>query len=318
MTDIVTITPNPAIDLSTSVERIVPVHKMRGTSQRRDPGGGGINVARVIKRLGGDVSAIYPVGGVTGDLLRRLLDKENVPSETFVIAEETREDFFVNELSTGRPFRFILPGPSLNDTEWQECLTLLSRIEPFPRFVVASGSLPGGVPDDFFARLTRIVKQRGARMILDTSGPALAAAVTEGLDLIKPNLREMRELAGREPTDASEWEDAAKALIRRGKVAIVALTMGHLGAVLVTLDQVLRAEPLPIAPVSAVGAGDSFLGALLWQLASGADLEKSFRHAVAAGAAALLNLGTSLCLSDDVKRLAQQVVLKARWRGSVF
>ena len=311
MTDIVTITPNPAIDLSTSVERIVPVHKMRGTSQRRDPGGGGINVARVIKRLGGDVSAIYPVGGVTGDLLRRLLDKENVPSETFVIAEETREDFFVNELSTGRPFRFILPGPSLNDTEWQECLTLLSRIEPFPRFVVASGSLPGGVPDDFYARLTRIVKQRGARMILDTSGPALAAAVTEGLDLIKPNLREMRERAGREPTDASEWEDAAKALIRRGKVAIVALTMGHLGAVLVTLDQVLRAEPLPIAPVSAVGAGDSFLGALLWQLASGADLEKSFRHAVAAGAAALLNRGTSLCLPDDVKRLAQQVVLNA-------
>jgi len=311
MTDIVTITPNPAVDLSTSVERIVPIHKLRGTSQRRDPGGGGINVARVIKRLGGDVSAIYPVGGATGDLLRKLLDKENVPSQTFAIAEETREDFFVNELSTGRPFRFILPGPSLNDTEWQECLTLLSRIEPFPRFVVASGSLPGGVPDDFYARLTRIVKQRGARMILDTSGPALAAAVTEGLDLIKPNLREMRELAGREPTDASEWEDAAKALIRRGKVAIVALTMGHLGAVLVTLDQVLRAEPLPIAPVSAVGAGDSFLGALLWQLASGADLEKSFRHAVAAGAAALLNRGTSLCLSDDVKRLAQQVVLKA-------
>jgi len=311
MTDIVSITPNPAVDLSTSVERIIPVHKLRGTSQRRDPGGGGINVARVIKRLGGDVSAIYPVGGATGDLLRKLLDKENVPSQTFAIAEETREDFFVNELSTGRPFRFILPGPSLNDTEWQECLTLLSRIEPFPRFVVASGSLPGGVPDDFYARLTRIVKQRGARMILDTSGPALAAAVTEGLDLIKPNLREMRELAGREPTDASEWEDAAKALIRRGKVAIVALTMGHLGAVLVTLDQVLRAEPLPIAPVSAVGAGDSFLGALLWQLASGADLEKSFRHAVAAGAAALLNRGTSLCLSDDVKRLAQQVVLKA-------
>ena len=148
-------------------------------------------------------------------------------------------------------------------------------------------------------------------MILDTSGPALAAAVNEGLDLIKPNLREMRELAGREPRDASEWEDAAKALIRQGKVAIVALTMGHLGAVLVTLDQVLRAEPLPIAPVSAVGAGDSFLGALLWQLASGADLEKSFRYAVAAGAAALLNLGTSLCLPDDVKRLAQQVVLKA-------
>lgn len=311
MTDILTITPNPAVDLSTSVERIVPVYKLRGTSQQRDPGGGGINVARVVKRLGGDVRAIYPIGGATGDLLRRLLDKEGVPNQTFSIAEETREDFFVSEISTGRPFRFILPGPSLNDGEWQQCLTLLSRIEPFPRFVVASGSLPRGVPDDFYARATRISKRHGARMVLDTSGPALAAAVAEGIDLIKPNLAEMRELAGREPNDAAEWETAAKALVRAGRVATIALTMGHLGAVLVTRDQVLRAEPLSVTPVSAVGAGDSFLGALLWRLASGGDLKESFRYAVAAGAAALLTPGTSLCLPDDVKRLAQQVVVKA-------
>ena len=311
MTDIVTITPNPAVDLSTSVEKIVPVYKLRGTSQQRDPGGGGINVARVIKRLGGDVRAIYPIGGTTGDLLRRLLDREGVPSQTFFIAEETREDFFVSEISTGQPFRFIMPGPRLNDGEWQQCLTLLSGIEPFPRFVVASGSLPQGVPDDFYARVTRIAKRHGAKMVLDTSGPALAAAMAEGVDLIKPNLREMRELAGREPNDASEWEAAAKALVHGGKVAIIALTMGHLGAVLVTRDKVLRAEPLPIMPVGAVGAGDSFLGALLWQLASGGSLDESFRYAVAAGAAALLNRGTSLCLPDDVKRLAQQVVIKA-------
>jgi 6-phosphofructokinase 2 len=311
MTDIVTITPNPAVDLSTSVEKIVPVYKLRGTSQQRDPGGGGINVARVIKRLGGDVRAIYPVGGATGDLLRRLLDREGVPSQTFPIAGETREDFFVSETSTGHPFRFILPGPSLSQEEWQQCLTLLCRIEPSPRFVVASGSLPQGVPDDFYARVTRTAKRLGAKMVLDTSGPALAAAVAEGLDLIKPNLREMRELTGHEPNDAGEWEAAAQALVHGGKVATIALTMGHLGAVLVTRDRVLRAEPLPIMPISAVGAGDSFLGALLWQLASGGSLDQSFRYAVAAGAAALLNRGTSLCLPDDVKRLAQQVVVKA-------
>jgi len=311
MTDIVTITPNPAVDLSTSVERIIPVYKLRGTSQRRDPGGGGINVARVVKRLGGDVCAIYPVGGATGDLLRRLLDKEGVPSRTFAIAEETRENFYVSEISTGQPYRFILPGPGLNENEWQQCLTLLSRIEPFPRFVVASGSLPEGVPDDFYARLARIAKQRGARMILDTSGPALAAAVAEGLDLIKPNLREMRELAGREPADAREWEAAAKTLVDGGKVAIVALTMGHLGAVLVASDRTLRAEPLAITPVGAVGAGDSFLGALVRRLASGSDLEESFRHAVAAGAAALMNKGTELCRPADVERLAQRVIVKA-------
>ena len=311
MTDIVTITPNPAVDLSTSVDRIIPVYKLRGTSQRRDPGGGGINVARVIKRLGGDVSAIYPTGGTTGVLLRKLLYREGVPSQTFAIEEETREDFFVSEISTGQPYRFILPGPRLNESEWKECLQLLSQTEPFPRFVVASGSLPPGVPDDFYAMLARLAKQRGARMFLDTSGSALAAAVDEGVDLIKPNLREMLELAGNEPRDAGEWEIAARTLVRSGKVAIVALTMGHLGAMLATPDRILRAEPLPITPVGAVGAGDSFLGALVWRLASGSDLEESFRHAVAAGAAALLNPGTGLCLPADVKHLVQQVILKA-------
>jgi 6-phosphofructokinase 2 len=311
MTDIVTITPNPAVDLSTSVERIVPVAKLRGTSQRRDPGGGGINVARVVKRLGGDVSAIYPAGGATGDLLRKLLDREAVASQTFAIAEETREDFFVSEISTGQPYRFILPGPRLSESEWQQCLTLLSGLKPFPRFVVASGSLPGGVPDDFYARVARIAKQHGASMILDTSGPALVTAVAEGVDLIKPNLREMRELAGSEPSDAGAWEAAAKTLLHSGKVAVIALTMGHLGAVLVTKDQVLRAEPLAVTPVSAVGAGDSFLGALIWRLAAGAGLRDAFRQAVAAGAAALLNPGTELCRPDDIKRLAEQVILTA-------
>jgi len=309
VTDIVTITPNPAVDLSTSVQKIVPVYKLRGTLQRRDPGGGGINVARVIKRLGGDVSAIYPVGGATGDLLRSLLEREGITSRTFPIADETREDFFVSEISTGQQYRFILPGPCLGQDEWQQCLTLLFRTEPFPRFVVASGSLPGGIPEDFYARVARIAKQRGARMVLDTSGPALTAAVAEGVDLIKPNLREMRELAGFEPSDASAWEAAAKALVQSGKVAGIALTMGHLGAVLVTRDQVLRASPLAIAPASAVGAGDSFLGALIHRMASGVGLDESFRQAVAAGAAALLNPGTGLCLPHDVKRLADQVIL---------
>jgi 6-phosphofructokinase 2 len=309
MTDIVTITPNPAVDLSTSVERIVPVAKLRGTSQRRDPGGGGINVARVITRLGGDVSAIYPTGGVTGDLLRRLLDKEGVASRSFATTEETRQDFFVSEISTGQPYRFILPGPHLGESEWQQCLTLLAATEPFPRFVVASGSLPAGVPDDFYARVARIARQRGASVMLDTSGPALAAAVAEGVDLIKPSLREMRELAGSEPSDAGAWEAAARTLVESGKVAVIALTMGHRGAVLVTKDQVLRAEPLAITAVSAVGAGDSFLGTLIWRLAAGADLRDAFRQAVAAGAAALLNPGTDLCRPADITRLAEQVII---------
>lgn len=311
MTDILTITPNPAVDLSTSVERIIPTHKLRGTSQRRDPGGGGVNVARVIKRLGGEARAIYPVGGAMGELLRKLLDSEGVVSQTFAIAGETREDFFVSEIGTGQQYRFILPGPRLVEAEWQECLKLVSSIQPFPRFVVASGSLPAGVPDDFYARIARIAKQRGARMILDTAGKALAIAVAEGVHLIKPNLREMRELSGSEPSDAGEWEEAARAIVGNKRVGVVALTMGHLGAALITPDRVLRAKPLAVTPLSAVGAGDSFLAALIWRLASGADLADCFRQAVAAGAAALLNPGTELCRPHDVERLAAEVIIEA-------
>jgi len=311
MPDIATVTINPAVDLSTSIDKIVPVAKLRGTSQRRDPGGGGINVARVIRRLGGrGVRAIYPVGGAMGDLLRRLLDQEGVNSQTFPIAGETREDFFVHEISTAQQYRFILPGPQLSEGEWYECLRLIAALEPFPRFVVASGSLPAGVPDDFYARVAEIAKRRGAQMILDTSGPALAAAVAAGVDLIKPNLREMRELTGTEPGNAGEWEAAARLIVERRQAGIVALTMGHLGAALVTRERVWRAQPLAVTPLSAVGAGDSFLGALIWRLASGAGLADAFRNAMAAGAAALLNPGTELCRPADVERLAREVVME--------
>jgi 6-phosphofructokinase 2 len=239
-----------------------------------------------------------------------LLDQEGITSHTWTIAGETRENFFVDEISAGKQYRFILPGPRLGEFEWKECLKLVSALEPFPRFLVASGSLPDGVPDDFYAQVARIAKQRGARFVLDTSGPALAAAAAEGVDLIKPNLREMRELTGSEPSDAYAWEVAARELVETGKATVVALTMGHLGAELVTRDEVLRAPPIPITPRSAVGAGDSFLAALIWRLASGASRADSFRLAVAAGAAALLHPGTELCRPADVARLADQVTVE--------
>ncbi|MGJ4928970.1 1-phosphofructokinase family hexose kinase [Bradyrhizobium sp. HKCCYLS2038] len=311
MSDIVTITPNPAVDVSTVVERIVPVTKLRGTTQHRDPGGGGINVARVITRLGGDVTALYPVGGPTGLLLKQLVEAEGVLSRTWTTAEDTREDFFVQERATGQPYRFILPGPTLTEAEWQAGLALLAGLAPFPRFVVGSGSLPQGVPTDYYARLAAIARARGAQFVLDTSGPALAAAVEHGVDLIKPSLHEMRDLVGGDLPDAAAWETAARKLVATGRVATVALTMGHLGALLVTSDRVLRAKPLTMVPVTAVGAGDSFLGALIAKLAAGERLDDAFRFAVAAGAAALLRTGTALCDPADVSRLLADVQLES-------
>lgn len=311
MPTIVTLTPNPAIDLSTSVERIVPMLKLRCAAQRRDPGGGGVNVARVVKRFGGDVEAILPAGGVTGQLLRRLIDDEGVPNHIIAAEAPTREDIAVTELSTNSQYRFILPGQTLREAEWRACLSALAATAPAPQFVVGSGSLPPGVPNDFYARVAVIAQKLGARFFLDTSAPPLAAAIEHGLGLIKPNLNEMRELIGAQAADQAECVAAARKFIAAGRVEIVALSLGHLGALLITRDEVLRSPPLPIQPKSSVGAGDSFLGAMVFSMAKGDTLADALRLAVAAGAAALIHEGTELCLPADTYRLSEQARIES-------
>lgn len=311
MVDIVTLTPNPAVDLSTSVDRVEPVMKLRCATPKRHPGGGGVNVARVVKRMGGDVEAILPVGGFTGQLLRRLIDDEEIASRMIEAEAETREDFSVSELSTAQQYRFVMPGLTLREAEWRACLDTLAATAPRPKFVVGSGSLPPGVPSDFYAQAAVIARRLGARFVLDTSGAPLAAALDQGVYIIKPNLREMRELAGAELADQDDWIGAARRFISSGKVEVVALSLGHLGAFLVTRDETIRAAPLPIKPISAVGAGDSFLGAMVFGLAKGDNLVDAFRLGAAAGAAALINEGTELCRPADVYRLCAQVEIAA-------
>ncbi len=311
MADVVTLTMNPAIDLSVSVERVTPFHKLRSADERRDPGGGGINVARVMKRLGADVTAMYPTGGALGQLLRCLVDQEGIPGLTAQIAGETREDFTVLERATGFQYRFVLPGPRLTEQEWRACLGTFGALDPRTRFVVCSGSLPPGVPDDFYGRVAEAVKQAGRKIIIDSSGPPLRAALEAGVYLVKPSLNEFRILMGDPLETQADWIKACRSLIDKEQVEVVALTLGERGALLVSRDQVLRAPALPIKPVSVVGAGDSFLGAMIWSLAAGHVMETALRYAVAAGSAALLMPGTELCRREDVERLVNDVQLQA-------
>ncbi len=311
MNTVVTLTPNPAIDVSTSVARLEPIRKLRCAQARRDPGGGGINVARVIDRLGGDVTAVYPVGGATGRLLRRLVDREGLRSVTVDVREETREDFTVLEESSGTQYRFVMPGPVLDDGEWQGCLYALGAVGTGAGVVVASGSLPLGVPDDFYARAARRALQLGARFVLDSSGAPFAAALSEAVYLVKPNLGELSRLVSAELSDDASCVDAARSLIAAGKAEIVALTLGHRGALLVTAEGAFRATPIAVKVISAVGAGDSFLGAMVWSLARGDSVLDAFKYGIAAGSAAVLAPGTELCRSQDVHRLLGEVVVES-------
>ena len=310
MTEIVTLTINPAIDIFVNVARVEPTRKLRCSPPKRDPGGGGINVARVAHRLGGDVTAIYPIGGQIGKLLQRLLEREDVASLVTPSHVETRENFTAYEESTGKQYRFVLPGSPLHRAEWEAVLDRLASLAARPKFVVASGSVPPGAPDDFFARVARHAKALGAKTVIDTSGIALAAALEEGVTIIKPNLVELTELVAA-PLDRDEDRIAAcRKLAAEGRAEIVALTLGEHGALLVTAERAWQALPLDIEAVSTVGAGDSFLGGLVAALADGKPLDEAFRVAVAAASAAVLMPGTGLCQPEDVKRLLPQVKIK--------
>ncbi len=305
--DIVTLTINPAIDIFVNVGRVEPTRKLRCSAPKRDPGGGGINVARVAHRLGSDVAAIYPIGGAIGKLLQRLVEREGIASLVTPSHVETRENFTAYEKDSGEQYRFVLPGSALHRAEWEACLDKLASLRDKPKFVVASGSVPPGVPDDFFARAVRHAKAFGAKTVIDTSGAALAAVLDAGVTLIKPNLVELSELAGA-PLDSDAARIAAcRKLAAGGRAQAVALTLGEQGALLVTAKQAWRARPMRIEVVSTVGAGDSFLGGMVAALAAGKPMPEAFRVAVAAGSAAVMSPGTELCRAQDVQRLLPRV-----------
>lgn len=311
MTYFVTFTPNPALDLSTSVERLVEAHKLRCGAVLRHPGGGGINVARVLHRLGAEVRALYPAGGPTGERLHQLLSEEGVPDQPWTIEDETRENFTVHERSTGREYRFVLPGPMLGPHDWQAGLLHLQQCTPMPRWIISSGSLPPGVDTDGHAQVARLARKMGARMVVDSSGEALSSALTQGVWLFKPSLRELQELsAAALPTPALQKE-AARLLIAAGKTHMVALSLGSEGAMLVTADQCLHARALPAKAEGSVGAGDSFLAGLLWALDAGTGLKEALATAVAAGTAAVMATGTTLSQREEVMYLRQKVQVRA-------
>ena len=312
MPQLLTFTPNPALDVATTVAQLLESHKMRGEAPQLHPGGGGVNVARVLHRLGAEVLALYPAGGAQGQRLHQLLQAEGVPDLPLPVAGETRQSFTVHERSTGREYRFVLPGPELSTEEWQGALARLrTELEraTAPALLVCSGSLPPGVPSEGHADLVRLGHEMGVRVALDTSGPALRAALEVGVWLLKPSLRELSDWAGEALPTRSAQRQAAERLLARGQAQIVALSLGSEGAMLVTPEVCLHAKALPVHVRSSVGAGDSFLAGLLWSLARGDAPEQALGWASAAGAAAVASSGTALCTAADMARLQPQVEL---------
>jgi len=308
MPTILTLTMNPSIDVSAAVERVVPEDKLRCQDACFEAGGGGINVSRVIRRLGDTSRAFYTSGGATGRMLQRMLDEEELDHHPIQIAERTRQNFTALDETANQEFRFVLPGPTLSEEEWRRCLDALFTVEPRPPYIVASGSLPPGVPDGFYAQVARRGKEEGVRVIVDASDEALRAAMGEGVYLIKPNVQELSELAGRELETQSEQEATALEIVERGQSEVVVVSFGGEGALVASQEGCEWFYPPDIEAQSAVGAGDSMVALIVLSLANGLSLHEAVRNGIAAGAAAAMTPGTELCHPEDVEQLVEQVI----------
>jgi 6-phosphofructokinase 2 len=305
MPTVITLALNPSIDVSSETERVRPTEKLRTTNERMDPGGGGINVARVLQRFGIDVEARFVAGGTTGRVLDELLQRQSVPRRAAWIADDTRMSLTVHERSSGQEYRFVPEGPTVTPDEHAAIETIC---DGECDYFIASGSLPAGVPDDIYATLLDKLDGSGARFILDTSGAELAKALGRGgIFLVKPSRRELEQMLGRELSGHGAIIAAAREIVAAGQALHVTVTLGQDGALLVSTDGAFFLPAIPVETHSAVGAGDSFLAGMTYGLASGALLLEAFRIAAAAGAATALTPGTDLCHPAEVLRLLDQV-----------
>lgn len=304
MSPIVTLTLNPAMDVSTVATRVEPTRKLRCGLPRYEPGGGGINVARVIQSLGGETVAVYPAGGPFGEMLQRALEVLGLPQMRVPIAGDTRESFTVDEGETGLQYRFVLPGPTLIPAERQACLEAIAALVPAPSHLVVSGSFPPDVELGFHDEIADLAERLGAKLVLDYSGEALRHAVARGgIHLLKPSLSELSTLVERPLDEETEQEAAARRLVEQGAVEIVILSLGAAGALLASREGLERFRAFDVPLRSAVGAGDSVVGATVLALNRGWGLHDAVRYGMAAAAATLMRPGTGLCRMEDVERL---------------
>jgi 6-phosphofructokinase 2 len=295
---------SPTLDDSFTVPRLTPASKMRCSPARFDPGGGGINVARVLHVLGEQSTAVFPVGGYLGQSLQHLLGLEGISTAGVPVHGETRQSHHVVDQETGLEYRFVLPGPALNPADQHRCLLTLQEHSANANYVVLSGSMPDGVAPDFVLEVAKLASAVGARLVLDTSGEALEQV--RDAYLVKPSVRELEELVGRKLEHATAQIQAAREFLSRSNSTALVLSRGQQGVIVVTdtLAQVIPAHCAEV--ISTVGAGDALVAGIVAGLCRGWDLIRSTHLGVACSAAMTETVGTALFTLGELRRFSHE------------
>ncbi len=302
---IITVTLNPCIDKSSTVEKMKPESKLRCSQVVNEPGGGGINVSKALKKLDCTSIALFPAGGHNGNMLCGLLDEAKIDFHAVDTKVETRENWVVLESSTNNQYRFTFPGLAVME---ETVIALINHLRSFsPSYVVASGSLPPGLPDYFYGLVVKTAHSVGARCIVDTSGPALQALKNKKAFLIKPNIGELCKMLATEYLQDEEVPFAARQVVLDGYAEVVVVSMGPKGAWLVSAEEQHFVAAPDVPKRSTVGAGDSMVAGVTYALQKGMSLHDALCLGVACGSAATMNMGTQLFKQEDALRLFAEI-----------
>lgn len=303
---IATVTLNPSLDRTVTVEELVLDETNRWTNLRRDPGGKGINVSRVVHELGGKTIAYGFIGGIDGETLKHLLRQQGVRFDFTSINGEIRSNFIITDLKTRRQTRIDAPGPQISKSHLKKLTAKISRIKPKPDFLVLAGSVPPGVPDDIYRQLIDEAKKNGIKTVLDSDNKWLTEGIKALPNVIKPNVHEAGELLGRQLRDEAAIIKAVKTLVKRG-IEVAVISRGKDGLIVASEETLIKVIPPRVEVRSTVGAGDSTIAGLVLKLSQGARIEEAARWAAAAGTSATLTPGTELCRQQDVEKLLHRV-----------
>jgi len=299
---IVTVTPNPVLDHTLTVPEIAFDTVTRATAVRDDWGGKGFNVSRVLLALGVESTALGFIGGTTGQRLAAGLSALGLPTDFVTIAGETRTNVIIAEADSGRYVKVNEAGPTVQPEEIAQFLDKVrQRATPGGTWALC-GSLPPGVPDDFYAQLIEILQPRGARVLLDTSGAALRLGCEARPFLVKPNAEEAAAFAGHPIDTPNAARDAANAFLERG-IAQVALSLGAAGLLLATHESSVIAIPPDVPVRNVTGAGDALLAGLAYALEHGLPLAEQARWGVAAGTASAMHEGVGVVTRTSVEQI---------------
>lgn len=305
---VVTLTFSPALDVATSVDVITPSRKLRCAHPRQEPGGGGINVARVVQRLGTNAVAVAPLGGDRGRMVAEQLTDEGVTVELIAVDHTIRQSFAVTEESTGQQYRFVFPPQRLDTDEAERCVDAISDLASTARCIVVSGSIDLADVDEVLRRIVETVHP--IPVVIDTSGDALDAALRSGAALVKPSARELADLVGHALDTEGDVSAAASSVIGRSTVGALLVSIGSGGALLVRPDLApVRFRAPTVRVRSTIGAGDSLVAGIAAGLTNGQTLVDAIRLGIAAGTATVMTEGTGLCDPAVVEQLLPVVAV---------